>query len=330
MKRVGGLMPLVYDIENFLDAYYKACQGKRDRESVKSFSADLFTNLSRLRESFIAEEYVFGKYHYFTIYDPKCRTICAAPFEERIIHHALINVCKPYFERNLIYDTYATREGKGIYKALEKAMLSMNRYAFVAKMDVRKFFDSISHTCLMGRLKRLFKDKELLNVFSGIIDSYNTDSGCGVPIGNLTSQYFANQYLSGLDHYVKEVLKAPVYIRYMDDMLVFGTSRQEVRCYVESMRDYLNDRLSLELKPVVLESTVRGVAFLGYHVSRHKILLSRRSKIRFKRKYKYCTRLLCENIYTESEYQKHILPLIAFTKKAYTAGFRKSVLEKYS
>lgn len=330
MERAGGLMPSVYDIDNFLDAYYKACKGKRDRASVKSFSADLFTNLSRLRESFIAGEYVFGRYHYFTIYDPKCRTICAAPFEERILHHALINVCKPYFERNLIYDTYATREGKGIYKALEKAMASMNRYSFVAKLDVRKFFDSVSHVCLIDRLNRLFKDRELLEVFTQIIESYNTAPGRGLPIGNLTSQYFANQYLSGLDHYVKEVLKVPVYIRYMDDMLVFGASLEQVRCYVNSIRNYLGVQLGLELKPVVLETTIKGVTFLGYHVSRHKILLSRRSKIRFKRKYKYYTRLLGDNIYTETEYQKHILPLIAYVKKAYTAGFRKCVLEKYS
>lgn len=330
MRRTGKLMPRICEIDNFLSAYYKARRGKQNKASVRLFSRNLFENISILRDSFVSGEFRFGKYHYFTIHDPKCRTICAASFPERIVHHALINVCKPYFERNLIYDTYATREGKGIYAALDKALKAMAKYGYVAKMDVRKYFDSISHSCLTSRLDRMFKEPELLHVFQSIIDSYQTAPGRGIPIGNLTSQYFANQYLSGLDHYVKEVLRVPVYLRYMDDMLVFGNSREEVKAFVAHIQTYVETRLELELKPAVLASTFNGVSFLGYHVSRHKILLNRRSKLRFKRKLRYYAGRFGSGALSEKEYQGHLLPLLAYVKKAYTVSLRKRFMENCS
>lgn len=330
MRRTGNLMPQICELDNFLSAYYKARKGKQGKSSVRIFAGNLFENISVLRSAFISGDFKFGKYHYFTIYDPKCRTIFAASLPERIIHHALTNVCKPYFERNLISDTYATRDGKGIYAALGKAVKAMRRYDYVAKLDVRKYFDSISYIHLMSRLERLFKDQELLDVFRSIVESYEVSSGKGIPIGNLTSQYFANQYLSGLDHYVKEGLHVPVYLRYMDDMLVFGHSREEVREFVTHIRNYVKMRLELDLKPVVLAPAVKGVSFWGYHISRHKILLNRRSKLSFKRKLRYYAGQFESGEFSEKEYQGHVLPLLAYAQKAYTVSLRKTVLENYS
>lgn len=330
MKKAGALMPSVCSEENFLAAFYTARRGKYGKVSVMSFSQNLFENIASLRSRFISGDFKYGSYHYFTIHDPKCRTICAASFEERVIHHALINVCKPYFERNLIYDTYATRDGKGIYRALDRAMTGLRRYDFVAKLDIRKYFDSISHDRLMDRLRLLFKDEELLTIFHNIIDSYHAAPGKGVPIGNLTSQYLANQYLSGFDHYVKEVLHVPIYIRYMDDMLVFGQTKDVVVGYVRDMQNYIQNRLLLNFKPVVFETSVRGVSFLGYKISRNKILLNRRSKVRFKKKLRLYNMFLESGDFSEEEYHNHILPLIAYAKKAYTRTLRQRMIEENS
>ncbi|MBQ7856981.1 MAG: RNA-directed DNA polymerase [Alistipes sp.] len=325
MKRIGNLMPQILATENLLNAYYNARKGKSHKEPVVKFSKNIFENIIQIRDSLRDGSFRLGRYHYFNIYDPKLRVICAASFEERILHHAIMNVCKPYFERNFIFDTYASREGKGIYAAINRARVGMRRYEYVAKLDVRKYFDSIPHNLLRAKLRRVFKDAELLSLFDRIIDSYCVVSGRGIPIGNLTSQYFANFYLSSLDHYVKEGLGVPLYVRYMDDMLLFGHSREAVRAYVEKISQYVDRELKLSIKPPLIEKSVRGVIFLGYLLSRTKILLSRRSKVRFKGKMSKYDKLLVSGVWTEAQYLQHITPLLAFVRVAYTKQLRAKV-----
>lgn len=318
-------MPQIVAVDNILLAYYKAIRGKRCKKSTASFSGNLYENILALRKNLITGEYDIGKYNYFKVYDPKERVICAASFEERVIHHAVMNVCHEYFERHLIYDTYATRRGKGIYAAIDRAREGMKKYAYVAKLDVRKYFDSIAHDVLKSKLERLFKDNDLLRLFNTIIDSYSVSENRGIPIGNLTSQYFANYYLSFLDHYAKEVLRIPVYVRYMDDILLFGLDKPTVRNYVSLINNFVETELKLHLKPDVLMSTCSGVSFLGYTIYKNKILLNRRSKIRFKRKCKKYECLYEEGIWDGQDYVAHILPLMAFVEKAYTKGLRRQL-----
>ena len=322
MKRKGNLMPEIVTVDNLLLAYNKAVRGKRGKKSAISFSENLYENILSIREKLVSGKYEIGRYHYFKVYDPKERVICAASFEERVIHHAVMNVCHKYFERHLIYDTYATRKDKGIYAAIDKARIGMKKYGYVAKLDVRKYFDSISHDVLKGKLERLFKDKELLTLFNRIIDSYSVSENRGIPIGNLTSQYFANYYLSFLDHYAKEVLKIPVYVRYMDDILLFGEDKTVVKRSVSSMKEFVENTLKLQLKPEVLMSTDTGVSFLGYSLFKNKILLNRRSKIRFKKKFRRYTYLYETGEWNDSDYIAHIQPLMAFAGKAYTKKMR--------
>lgn len=130
-----------------------------------------------------------GDYHYFKVFDPKERSICAAAFNERVLHHALMNVCHPIFERAQIFDSYASRIGKGTYAALDRASHFTKRYKWFLKLDFKKYFDSIQHGVVKSQLQRLFKDQELLNIFNSIIDTYEVAPSQGVPIGNLTSQY---------------------------------------------------------------------------------------------------------------------------------------------
>lgn len=268
-----------------------------------------------------------GDYRTFYVYDPKKRLICAAAFRERVLHHALMNVCHPFFERHLISSSYATRIGKGTYKALEHAHHAMSRYRYVAKLDVRKYFDTVDHAVLKLQLRRIFKDKALLTVFDAIIDSYQTEECHGLPIGNLTSQYFANHYLSCCDHYIKETLRVPEYVRYMDDMLLFADDYYVLQHCVNEVISYVDKNLHLRLKPPVLVSTAVGVPFLGYHLKKFRIVLTGRSRRRFAQRLSLYGKLLDNGTWTEQQYHEHITPLLAFTHHAYAKRWRRQVVE---
>ena len=328
MKRVGYLMERVADMENLREAFFKAQRGKSGRREVFAYRRNLESNLFSLNRKLMEGNVEVGNYHLFKVYDPKERTVCAAAFEERVLHHALMNVCAPYFERHFVSSTYANRKDKGVYKALEQAHAAAGKYKYVAKLDVRKYFDSISHVVLKQLLERLFKDRKLLEIMAAIIDSYMVTEGRGVPIGNLTSQYFANYYLSGLDHYAKERLKTSVYVRYMDDILLFGDDVVKLRKQVESVVTYAQEQLLLEMKPPQISQTTECTAFLGYRLVGHRIALTTRSKRRFEKKYAFAEKQLAEGIWSEKMYQAHILPLFAFVKHGYTKRYRKRVIEK--
>lgn len=328
MKRVGYLLPQIANVDNLMAAYYNARRGKLHKSSVIAYGANLNDNILKLREELLNGVVEVGDYTYFEIRDPKRRTICAASFKERVLHHAIINVCKPYFERHLIDDTYATRDGKGIYAAIDRARSAMKRYAYVAKLDVRKYFDSIDHSVLKEKLRRLFKDNQLLSLLDSIIDSYHTEPGKGIPIGNLTSQYFANYYLSSMDHFVKEKLRVPMYVRYMDDMLLLGTSREQVKAYVAEVNSYISNSLLLHIKTPQIVKENMGVSFLGYRLFANKLLINRRSKLRFCRRFIECEQCMANGRWSEQEYLHHITPLLAFVQKAYTRNLRLNMLYK--
>jgi hypothetical protein len=339
MKRAKHLIEKIQELDNLYLAYFKAKRGKSDTCAVIDYARCLDQNIKMLQEQIQTGNISIGNYHYFTICDPKVRRICAADFSERVLHHAIMNVCHAYFERHLIYDTYATRVDKGIYAALEKARYAMKKYQYVGKLDFRKYFDSISHEVLKTQLRRLFKDKQLLGIFDKIIDSYETKSGFGLPIGNLTSQYFANYYLSGMDHYAKEILKIPVYVRYMDDILIFENDKNKLKENIVKLEEYVGADLCvcpddtgehmgspLRFKPVLINKCEQGISFLGYKPYPHKILLNSRSKRRFREKLKRYNLMLYNNLWNETGYQRHVIPLASFAKYAYTKSFRLDYL----
>lgn len=326
MKRAGNLTYQIADTDNLLLAFNKAIRGKRKNCDALAFQNRLEENIVSMRDEILSGNVAVGKYEYFYIEDPKRRLICAASFRERVLHHAVMNVCHPYFERNLIETTYATRPDKGIYKAIDRARIAMKRYCYVAKFDFRKYFDSIDHTILKQKLSRLFKDKTLLALFTAIIDSYSKSENKGIPIGNLTSQYFANYYLSEMDHWIKESLHAPEYLRYMDDFLVFANSRSELDYYISQIKSFASQQLNLTLKPVIVSSSLQGIDFLGYRLYDNKILLTQRSKQRFLKKSRLYSGLLENEIWDEKTYYEHITPLLAYVEKAYTKGLRKQFI----
>ena len=302
--------------------------GKKCNQEARQFAEQFDENIHTLRNDLMDSSIIMGQYRYFTIRDPKVRTICAAPFRERVVQHAIMNICHQYFDRMLIDTVYASRQGKGVYAALEKAEYAMSHFKYSVKMDVRKFYDSIAHQVVKDKLSRMFKDAWLLSLFSKIIDGYSVELGCGLPIGNLTSQYFANNYLSELDHKAKECWKAPIYIRYMDDILIAGDEKEVLKNCVLEMTDYALNHLKLTFKPPIFHNTDDGQVFLGYRVLPYCCKLSGRSKRRYRAKLLQYDKLLNEGVWGESQYKEHILPLVAFVKHASSKAFCRSCIEK--
>ena len=327
MKRKGCLFEQITDYQNIVDAFQKAAKGKRWKQEVMDFRADFDANITSLRQSIISDNVRIGNYHFFTIYDPKCRTICAASFPERILHHALMNLCRPVFERHFIADTYATREGKGIYKAIEKAQMLMKRYPYVVKLDYRKYYDSINHVALKQKLRRLFKDKRLLLLFDRIIDSYSVADGDGLPIGNLTSQFFANYFLSDIDHAMKEKERIEGYVRYMDDILMMSSSKEKLKMAVGELVGR-STRIGLALKPPLYRHAASGVNFLGYKVFPHYYVLSGRSKRRYADKVGKYHKLYSCGDWDERTLNEHLVPLTAFASHGSNIAFMKSVMNR--
>lgn len=327
MKRVGYLKEQIVDLDNIALAAYKTFKGHRYSKDVLVFIDNFLENIVNLKTDLVEETYMIGNYRYFKIFDPKERLICAAHLHERIIHHAIMNVCHEIFDRKQIYDSYASRKDKGTYKALERIKSGTTRFRYYAKLDVRKYFDSIDHSILTDMLRKIIKDKWLLRLLEQIISSYHTEAGKGLPIGNLTSQYFANHYLSGLDHRMKEKTCVKVYVRYMDDVVMLGSSKEEIREFVDDYIEYAESFLKLRIKPVMTGEIKYGIPFLGYRVFPTHLALSGISKRRFRHKLLNYKQLYNEEIIDEATYSLRISQLCAFTKHAESKIFRKNVIE---
>ncbi len=328
MKRANNLLQDIADPDNLRLAFCKAKKGKNHSRQVQAYRHDLETNLCILRKQILTARVVVGDYHYFKVYDPKERLICASAFGEQVLHHALMNICHDHFERAQVFDSYASRPGKGVHNALKRAALFTRSDNWFLKLDVRKFFQSIDLATLKMQLARMYKDYALLEIFGKIIDSFEAQPGRGIPIGNLTSQYFANHYLAGLDHFIKEQLNCKYYVRYMDDMVLWHREKQYLKDARNAIVDFVNTRLNLNLKPELLNLAQRGVPFCGYLIFPHHIRLSQRSKKRFAKNFQYLDEQYQTGALSEAECQRRVLPLIAFTQHADATEFRKDIMQQ--
>lgn len=317
MKRIGYLFDRIADPENIRLAFYKAQRGKGGKRAVVEFRRNLDENLAEIRGSLLSGDFKLGNYTYFPVFDPKERMICAAAFRERVMQHAVINICEPYFEARQIFDSYACRKGKGLDVCLKRTVEFCRRYGWYLKMDVHKYFDSIPHDRLKTIVRRYFKDASLLEFFDAVVDSYHKKNGRGIPIGNLTSQYLANAYLGLLDHYVKENQRLKGYVRYMDDFVAFAGSKDELKWLLEAIRRICDVELGLELNEPRINSCRAGLRFLGYVIRPTGIRLSLRAKRRFRAKLVIADR---------DESQARAQALVAFTERADAVGFRRSVI----
>jgi len=330
MRRAGNLFEQVVDRENLRLAVSKALRGKRSRSDARQFVAKLDENLDWMRLALVRGDFPLGTYHQFTIFDPKERLITAPCFRERVLHHAVINVCEPAFERWLITDSYACRRGKGRLAALSRSRSFAARFPFFLKLDTRKYFASISHQILSDKLERLFKDRRVLELLKRIITGFEASPGRGLPIGSLTSQHFANFYLGWFDRFVKEQLRVKGYVRYMDDCALWGESSVEMRAWLEDAHGFLFAQLGLDLKadPYINRST-HGLDFLGCRVFPNRLVLNRRSRVRFRRRLRSLEDAYRARQIHESQLQQRITALVAFTRTPGLSSwvFRQQVLE---
>lgn len=316
MKRANNLFVKVVDPANLRLAMWKAAKDKRYAPKVYRWFGNQDENLSALREELISRSYTSASYRTFLIYEPKERLIAAPTFRDQVVHHACMNVCDPYFERQQIFDSYASRRGKGTFACLDRAAHYHRDYPYFLKLDVRQFFGTIQHDVLKSQLMRLFKDQSLLEVFSKIIDSYRNAPTRGLPIGNLTSQYFANHYLAGLDHFCKEQLRLKAYVRYMDDIVVWANDKTSLINARDAIIEYVQSTLRQQLKPCLLQRSDRGLPFLGFLLFPHYRKLTQTSKRRFYKKAKATHSAYLSGRYDSTTAARRLQSLTAFTRHA--------------
>ncbi|MCK5541846.1 MAG: hypothetical protein KAI40_04070 [Desulfobacterales bacterium] len=283
MKRHGNLFSQIICFENIFKAARKTRKGKKLKHSTTLFELELEKNIFKIIECLKNKTYQPGRYRDFHIYDPKLRLISAAPYFDRVIHHAIINIIEPLIGPVFIHDTYACIRFKGTHRAVKRYKQFQKKNPYVLKCDIRKYFPSIDHKILYEKIEKKIKCKDTLWLIKKIIDSREDKNNIfyfsgddlftplqnkkGIPIGNLTSQFFANLYLNDFDHYVKEKLKAKHYIRYCDDFVIFGNSKKELKTIKVEIQNFLDtERLKLHKNKTRVYRTSEGVDFLGYRI----------------------------------------------------------------
>jgi retron-type reverse transcriptase len=284
MKRHGYLWKDIVDFSNLLAAARQAQKGKRFRDNVLRFNYRIEDELIQLQRELVTKTYCPGSYTTFQVKQPKPRLISAAPYRDRVVHHALCNVIMPIFESTFIHDSYANRLGYGTHRALRRFTKFARSSRYVLQCDLRKYFPSIDLTLLKAILRRKIKCPDTLWLIDTIIDGSNEQEPFieyfpgdelltplqrrrGLPIGNLTSQFFANVYLNGFDHFVKEQLKATKYLRYVDDFALFSDDHGFLSEARPALEAYLA-KLRLKVHPIKsqLFETRLGPTFVGFRI----------------------------------------------------------------
>ena len=281
-RRIDDLFPRIASFRALEAAAQRAARGKRRKPGVAAFLAILERGVLRLERELLASAWRPGRYVEISIRDPKPRTVSAAPFRDRVVHHALCAVIEPLFERGFIHDSYANRRGKGTHRAVARYERFRDRYAWVLRCDLYRYFPAIDHEVLKADIRRRIRCEATLRLVDTIIDGSNPQEPVhryypgddlftpferrrGLPIGNLTSQLFANVHLDGLDHFVKEVLRAPGYLRYVDDFALFHDDPAVLAQWRARIEAYLaRRRLSLHPRKTYVAATAQPTTFLGY------------------------------------------------------------------
>lgn len=302
MKRVGGLWEGVVSYANLHEAARRAALGKRSRRDVAAFLLNLENELATLRRELIGGGYRPGPYREFRIFDPKPRLISAAPFRDRVVHHALTQVLEPVFETRFSPNSHACRKGMGNRTALERAEYGAALYTYAFKADVKKYFASIDHDILLERLERTIKCRATISLAATIIAGSNIQEEAeyyfpgddlftpqsrrrGLPLGNQTSQFFANLYLDSLDQYIDRTVRPACWVRYVDDILIFDSSKERLREARSAMEEKLAGvRLRLHDGKSRTYRCEDGVTFLGWRLFPGRTRLVRSNLVGFRRR----------------------------------------------
>lgn len=277
----------IISLENLGLAWEEFIIGKKKKTDVIQFGRNLMDNIVELHQSLVNKSYRHGSYESFYITDPKCRHIHKASVRDRLLHHAVYRILYPFFDRTFIADSFSCRNEKGVHKGINRFRSLINqvsgnytRSCWVLKCDIKKFFASIDHQVLLSILQEYIPDENILNLLQNIIFSFHTESkpGVGLPLGNLTSQLFANVYMNHFDQWVKHKLKAKHYIRYADDFVFLSHDKNWLENIIPQVQEFLQTNLKLSLHPdkLFLNTIASGMDFLGWvHFPGHRLLRSK-------------------------------------------------------
>jgi len=335
----------ICDWENLRLAHSEAARGKRGKRPAATFEYNLADHLLELQHELVTRTYRPGAYHSFYIHEPKRRLISAAPFRDRVVHHALCNLMEPIFERSFIYDSYANRVGKGTHRALDRAQEFARRFRYVLQCDVEQFFPAIDHWLLRATLARKIHDPYVMWLIDQILASgvgvlaeeyrmryFPGDTLLdalrprGLPIGNLTSQFWANCYLNPFDHFVKRELGCEGYLRYVDDSLLFADDKPTLWAWREAVT-WQSARYRLTIHPGAHpRPTAEGFPFLGFVVYPTHRRLKRRKAVDYRRRLK---RLVAEWVAGERTQEAVVESLLGWINHARygdTWGLRRSMV----
>jgi RNA-directed DNA polymerase len=350
LKTYCHLYPQVCAWENLELAYRRARKGKRARKPAAVFEFDRERNLTELQEELLQKTYRPGPYHSFLIHEPKRRLISAAPFRDRVVHHALCNVIETIFEHRFIYDSYANQIGKGTHRALDRCTAFARRYRYVLLCDVRQFFPSIDHAILRGILARYLADRDTMWLVGRILESgvgvlseeyemvwFPGDDLLaaarprGLPIGNLTSQFWANCYLNALDQFVKRELKCPAYLRYVDDMLFFANDKRQLWEWRAAIIECLAGlRLTLHENRAQPRPVSEGIPFLGFTVYPDYRRLKRCKGVAFQRRFKLLAAAFAAGRLSFEDLDAVVQGWVNHARTGDTWGLRQAVLTSFA
>jgi len=346
VKTYRHLYPQVWAFENLYLAYRAARKGKRRAASVAAFEFDQEAQLVGLQEELHDKTYRPGPYQSFTIHDPKRRLISAAPFRDRVVHHALCRVIEPIFEARFIHDSYACRVGRGTHRALDRCQEFARRHPYVLQCDVQAYFPSVDHAILRASLARPIADPDVLWLIDRILESgaglltneyemhwFPGDdllAACrprGLPIGNLTSQFWANVYLNSLDQFVKRELKVGAYLRYCDDFLLFADDKPSLHAWRRAAIDYLAGlRLRLHEERAQVFPVTEGIPFLGFRVYVDHRRLKRVKGVAFARRWRALLHAFAAGEITQERLQASLQGWVAHASHGNTYGLRRALI----
>ena len=348
VTQVAGTYADLYAWENLYAAWRKAARGKRGRGAAAAFEYRLEDNLLRLQEELAAETYRPGAYASFTIHEPKRRLISAAPFRDRIVHHALCRIIEPAFERSFIEHSYANRVGRGTHRALDQCQRWARRYPYVLQCDLRQFFPSIDHAILRRTLHRRIQDGGIRRLVDAILasgagvlaeeyemvyfpgyDLFAANRPRGLPIGNLTSQFWANCYLSPFDHFITRELGCSAYLRYVDDFLLFGDNKADLWRWRDALLARLADlRLTVHEASAQVKPVTHGIPFLGFVLYPERRLLKRRKGIAYRRRLRDLLRRYDGSIDARRRIDGSLRGWINHVRYGDTWGLREAILDE--
>jgi RNA-directed DNA polymerase len=342
----SSLYSQVVDWSNLLLAFRQAAKGKRSKPSAAGFEHQIADRLLQLRQELTGFSYKPGGYVNFLIHDPKQRKVSAAPFRDRVVHHALCNVIEPMFERQFIPDSYANRAGKGTHAAVDRLQMFAQRYRYVLRCDIVKHFPSIDHAVMLDNLKQSIREEEVIWLIEGIIrsgegvladeyemvyfpgdDLFAVNRPRGLPIGNLTSQFWSNVYLTPLDYFVIRGLGCEAYLRYVDDFALFSDSKHQLYQWKRALIEFLCGlRLTIHEPQAQVIPCTHGIPWLGFVVYPTHRRVKARNVVKFSRRLKERWSEYCAGKITFAEFDASVQGWINHVRYADSWGLRQHVL----